>query len=597
MAFRKIHGVPLCGIAEAFHEPSALRVLGAAAKAAAPPAKGKASAPSAAGSPAAANAKWAKKSPAKPWTRTPLDKKKAASMHPIHSLAPLNVAVAHSTAVVNKALKSLKTPPASSRAAAAKSLAVVGAMIGAVQSTGKALTPKQKQAVNKAASSAKKADAARAKLQTSATKALTAGKAAKVVVQQVHAAIATAKKPTTKKIHGLHGYFPAYVGADAAGLSPGQPGYDPTTDPSDTTGAYVDPNATDDGTDTSAGDVPLSPAVPIETQWTQPVPDDAIKYDGSLGFPAYSVGSGSYFYGPNRKNTDRPADGSQSGMFGWIWGWNHANANDLSKARWIIRYGQDWTGNDNWHDLQGVDVSAPQSLVIPDDASSAMSDPTVAASSYPDGQAMTAPGPFIGNPNGPLKNLRWSTADNAWFWFLEEAPASFTAPLKYTAQKAAQAAQAASDAANAAANAQDASDAADAQAAQDAQDAQNALAESQAASDATVADSQAQAAQSQAAAAQAAQQAAAPPPAYADQGGGGGYDDGSGDDGSGGGDDGSGDDGSGGGSDGTPQGSDDPEGDADAEAAVMNGIFGDESVGGDVIVGMGGEEFNIEDFE
>jgi hypothetical protein len=455
MPFPKIPGPALAGFADLFDgQRSAQPIVGGGA----------------------GNLQAAKPTPSKPWQRTNIDKAKAATMHPRHNITALNKSLAKVTSVVNKAIASLKKNPTNPpTAAAVRAAKVAGVMLGAAVASGKPITPKQRTAIAKADAALRKAQAAADALRASATKALAAGKSAQAMTKAL----------TAPKKVSVRGYTDNLLGYRRIG--------DDTLPVDDGTG--TDPGAGDTGT--PPADIPVAPAPPLSQPVNTPVPPDGIKYTGPIG--RYDVGSYWYFYGPNRRNTDRPADGSESGMTGFVWGWKHANwPNDNLSPRWILRKGNEGLGNDSWDDGFG-NRDDPNAI---SDAGTTASVSALSLqgtgqngisglSEWQNKLGVPPWGPLVGNPNRPnTKNLRWSIPDQCWFWYLEEAPADIAAPFKYAAAKAKQAAADADKAAADAAAKQAAKDAADAAAAQAAQDAQNALAENAEASAAKVAESQ-----------------------------------------------------------------------------------------------------------
>jgi hypothetical protein len=216
------------------------------------------------------------------------------------------------------------------------------------------------------------------------------------------------------------------LGVDGNGLSPGEPGYDATTDPASS--SYLDPNTYEDPSLPSPDasfDPPPIPAAPLNTT-IKALPADAVVYDGSKGMPPYCVGSYSYWKGsPPEEN-------------GYVWGFDKINApNSGSPARWIKVYGKRGfdvapksigegilsfmsagipqliaaaaqQGNWNWDDVTAADLPAPAAAS--------------AAAGY---------GPLIGNPSMPdFANLRWATDAKQWFWYPSEAPEYATAESK-----------------------------------------------------------------------------------------------------------------------------------------------------------------------
>lgn len=267
------------------------------------------------------------------------------------------------------------------------------------------------------------------------------------------------------------------LGVDAAGLMPGMPGYDPSTD----TGAqgYMDPNsfapaAGAGGVDPTSGIVtdpngnvlydpsndPTLQQLPVrggtlspsdaQIQWAD-VPDDGVPYDGSKGFPDGSVGSFNTQY-------------------------NHADGYEMHADGWYLKRGNDY------------DHSGPS------------------APNYGNDQGW---GPLVGNPNGPLANLQWATNSKKWFWQSATAPtwATTEADAKITdANNKTIAANTATAVAQLAQMQQDAAANAEAQAKQDAQTALQQSADTQAEAHATSVATQADTvAQQQQSAAQATQ--------------------------------------------------------------------------------------------
>ena len=495
MSFDKIPGEALCGFADFFEEPRGGVVVGAEHQ-----------------------LKLGKPSPSKGWKRAVINKKTAQTKHPAHSARPLARSAKKAQVAINKAIATLKKP----KKVVNRKGKVLGdlddvlgdldAAVGAPPSSGKkSVTPKQQAAVNKAKQAAKKADDAGKKLKASAIKALKAGKQARAMARTVVKTFKVGKAQRGRRA-GIRGDVDLW-GDDLLGQEDGG------EDLSDLEGGGDTP-AEDIKSGLGGGALPTIPLhVPIDATVLAPfggtIPADAIRFSGSLA--RYDVGSFWYWHGPNRKNTDRPADGSHSGMTGFIWGWNHANfPNNNMSPRWILRTGNGDSGNDNWDDgfgnkddpnaINNAEVTAEVSQLS---ISGFRSERTplregpdigklIAATFVPvlhhkvlmmdgGGGDLTsqqvfkiAPpwGPLIGNPNNPrTKNLRWSIPDRTWFWFLEEAPEAVLAPMKMAAAKAKVAAEEAARAAAEVEAQNKAKEAADAAAEEAALAAQEALAE------------------------------------------------------------------------------------------------------------------------
>ncbi len=267
---------------------------------------------------------------------------------------------------------------------------------------------------------------------------------------------------------------PAYAAAggstDANGRSPGQPGYDPTTDPSSP--QFGGGALADSPMDTGAA---LPPAPDVSYQEQDGAAAGGIMYRGEKGQPDGYVGS----LGLMTKTTDSYAVGDTMGIdgtdhFGYVWGKFHdkevpngiAFGDNLPSGTWNAIYGRNILGDNDWH------KSVSQAEAVGSNGRNS-----------PQGRPY---GPLVGNPGMPdFAHMRVDFGGNM-FWYPQEAPDWITFPLKQAAALTAQAAaKAAADAQAAAAQAA-ATQQAQQAAAQAAQDAQNALAESAATSAANV---------------------------------------------------------------------------------------------------------------
>lgn len=260
-------------------------------------------------------------------------------------------------------------------------------------------------------------------------------------------------------------------GVDANGLSPGQSGYDPTTDPASP--SYVDPNAVTDTTisapDASYDPTPV-PAPPLNTT-IQVVPSDGVVYDGSKGMPPYCVASYNYWKGTPPEDT------------GFVWGFDKiAFPNSGNPPRWIKVTGKRGVKADT--DAGSVVLNILTAGAYGGVQAAASKDnwnwQDVGAGDLPDPAAASAAagyGPLIGNPSMPdFNNLRYAVADKKWFWYPTEAPDWSTAEAKrQIALLNQQTAKTLADAAAAqkVLDDQAAQDLANAQAAQDAADAKS----------------------------------------------------------------------------------------------------------------------------
>lgn len=457
MSFKKIPGPAIAGFADMFEGGADTDLIGGGVP----------------------TVKDAKPSSARKWTKTPIDKAKAKTLHPAHSSGALAQSTKRVGAVVHRAMASLKRSPGTQAARAAVAvrglITILGLATKKVAATKKPLTPKQQAAVTKANAAAKKASTAAGNLKKSAIKALTAGKAAAAMAKDVRA-----KYGKKTRVAG------ELLGADP---DPFNPGY--------LTDGTLDPNYDwgDVAYDPALDEVPPVPepvvtqAPPLQSVINTPVPADAIRYDGPIA--PYDVGSYWYWYGPQ---STKSGPQGEMGITGFVWGWNHANwPNNNLATQWVWLTGQDSITHDQKWNV------APLNPPMTTDHVAELSVNGYGSQGLDLGPGVNVFGPpwgpLVGNPNRPnTKNLRWSMVDKCWFWYLEEAPESILAPIKYAAAAAKRAADAAEAAAAEAAQKQQLKDQADAEAAQAAQDAANALAESQAESQYRVAETQAAAA-------------------------------------------------------------------------------------------------------
>lgn len=442
-----------------------------------------------------------------------------------------------------------KVPAVASRSASSK-LAARKLVMGAAQAkpTSRVLTSKQKTAVSKLETAAKKNNEAKKK---AAAKGAAAHAKVKKVVESVKKQVALAQaakaRPGVKttRVHGLagdvldfdeagfdavgYGGFTEIIGhpgfteivsgdideifgAEVAHLQSGveitiddnvelpefddevmgdgePPPYDPRFDDPNYAGDYSpppgsDPYGTGAGADPYGGADPFAGLTfPTDTssaaagfitgrspeadyQVIHTMPANAIKYDGSRGTPPGYLGSYGYFYA-----TTREANGDE---YGFVFGGDKNNSNwpGENPNNWIEvhgqRYHRDW-----WNDVPPGDYARINQM------SCSKSSP--AGFSY---------GPIIGNPSRPdFAGLKVDDAGNV-FWLAEDAPAWATAELNAAAaltKKAADEAAAAAAEADAAAQAQQR--AAEEEAMRQA-DAAAALAESEAASQAAIAQTQ-----------------------------------------------------------------------------------------------------------
>jgi hypothetical protein len=353
-----------------------------------------------------------------------------------------------------------------------------------------------------------KLKAARTKQEKAASAAAKKTKAAHVTVtalaNQIKKHEGVAKKLSGKggKV-GVHGF----IGVDANGLWPGDPGYDPTTDPDASgSGGYTtttSPSAAQIDPNTGAA---TNPALDVDTLVAAanaaPVPfvnyiaDSSIypiiKYSGERGTPDGYLGSLGLFW----RQTDHYVepktamiDGTEH--YGYVWG-RYPDESNVG--------GVPWGGNfpaGQWNHVHGYYNGVRHYDWFNEPAPDAG---TVAQSYNQASPRGVQYGPIVGNP--ALKDFADLRMDGngVVFWMANEAPDWATAPLKAQAALTAAAAAKAQKDADAAAAAAQAKAAADAAAALAAQNAQNALDEANAASAARQQASQAsgQSAQAQA---------------------------------------------------------------------------------------------------
>lgn len=344
--------------------------------------------------------------------------------------------------------------------------------------TPKKLTPKQIEAVKAHTSAIDRTRAAAMEATKAGNRAIAAGKKAGDVAKRVKPVLdaAAAGKPAGKRgVLGIVGLYDA-CGVDGAlcidawGFSPGQPGYDPTTDPDSPLyagnyssgpiiGFEADPTlytperwglppylplytapAWDKATgiDTSENPDPNLTFVPADNPFTdigganphpdlqQPLkgggklsqedakvtwdtpPAGAIIWDGSGRLPN-SLGSYSAFYGPKKGSV---------GMFGAVWGYS-ADGWQNGEKKWTLRFGQsnDFMKNDNRDDLGDSDAAAAKAVY--------QQDPEKHGDDGTGKDKRVTFGPLIGNPNGPLAGLQYARTTGQWFWQAGNAPAEY----------------------------------------------------------------------------------------------------------------------------------------------------------------------------
>jgi hypothetical protein len=449
--------------------------------------------------------------------------------------ATQNQTVAQHATVLKKARAVLAKAHGQVKTAARQTLAKlrppVSRSVAAYHVLGVAQTPKVRAATAKA-------QAAQAKAAKAKAKALSLAVAAAKTIQAAHASVTTlathvknqenvARKLSSKTTHGVHGYLDGagvhgYIGVDANGNSPGDPGYDPTTD-STAQGAGTETGVVDSHqfTEEAGGGAPPTAGLDIDTlvsalpagvtPMDQHIADmntvPAVAYDGSKGLPDGFIGSVYLF----TRQTDVGAEPDTAQIegnahFGYVWGkydkkdpanggigWgSHLQSNAFNHV-----HGRFWLGDDSWHNVvdrseaiasaqKQVDLGAPGAHLSGYQTGGAYGGAYGDAAKF-----MPTYGPLVGNPVLPaFKNMRVDDAGNM-FWIASEAPDWLTWPLKAAAALTKAATdKAAKDAAAAAAAAQ-AKAAADAQAQAAAQAAQNALDEANAASRAAQAESEA----------------------------------------------------------------------------------------------------------
>lgn len=377
--------------------------------------------------------------------------------------------------------------------------------------TAKNLTPKAQLALKKYAAAATKGKAAAKNLAQHALKTRTTVKnLAKTMLAQkkVSKLLRTPvkRRPAGKTTVGqiLVGLateeaFNEFYTLLGAAPDPANPGYltDGSLDPAyfydDSTGdasadASLDPGLSD--LDMSLFDEPVDSGVelPAPPGMDVFIPDmnavGGIAYDGSKGFPNGFCGS----YGLFTKGTEEDApgmaiSGSDSGRnyYGYVWG-----SFDQDQVPNGVPYGGRLKEG-VWHSLHGRWVRSGEGSWSDDvgDAEAFASHQKYAPNGIPYG-------PLVGNPGmADFKAMRVDGQGNM-FWLPQEAPDWLTFPIKQAAAVTAKAEAEAAAAEKKAWQAEQEKARMDEQAMQAAQDAANALAESQAASEAKIAEGQAQ---------------------------------------------------------------------------------------------------------
>jgi hypothetical protein len=363
-----------------------------------------------------------------------------------------------------------------------------------------------------AAAQSPKVKAANAKLAAAKTKAKKLAQVAAAKTKQAHstlqhlAAQVKSHENVARKLSGkgggkkttLHGI----IGVDANGLSPGDAGYDPTTDLDlgtydgsadssldPTTGAPVDPQLDVDTLVAAANAAPMPIDAVINDATLYPV----IMYDGSKGTPdgfILSLGLATRSTDLNVEPDTAQIEGNAH--FGYVFGKydkkNPANGgvgwgSHLASGQWNHVHGRYYLGDDSWWNPVSVEEACTSAQHSVDPNAPGANTGGAAGWEFQD-YANKSYGPLVGNPvMSDFKGLRGDTMGRI-FWMANEAPDWATAPLKAAAALTKAAADKAQKDADAAAAAAAAKAAADAAAAQAAQDAQNALDEANAASQA-----------------------------------------------------------------------------------------------------------------
>jgi hypothetical protein len=314
-----------------------------------------------------------------------------------------------------------------------------------------------------------------------AVHAAEAGAKARAAAKALQAAIAKAKPVIAtldpKHAHAIHGMLGvAYMlGVDANGLSPGQQGYDPTTDP-DAMGASVPSTTSPQPIDPTQFGLP--PVQPLYTDGNGANPDPNLVAMPTRGQPLSSDDAqADWEHMPDDGVTF--AQGSASIPRDAVTSWGRAYqgfgdgfywAGGLDGHGWMRRQG--YPAND--------DNDAPLSYI----------------QQLPHGPSGNW-GPLVGKPDGPVPGLQFARADGTFFWQSQHAPATATAQQDAALADLNAKTLAADNATITAQNAQILQDAAAMQEAQAKQNAANALAESQAQTATDVAAQQLQVQQAQ----------------------------------------------------------------------------------------------------
>jgi hypothetical protein len=375
-----------------------------------------------------------------------------------------------------------------------------------------AVTPRQKAAQAKLATARKKLADAKVKVKKLAADAAQKTKKAHGSVQHLAAQVKNHEnvaRSLSGKGGGKKATVHGYIGSDANGLLPGDPGYDPTTEdgtdgPAGAAGGFD--TGYDSALDPTTG-APLNPQLDVDTLVAAanaaPMPIDAvivdatqypvIMYDGSKGTPdgfMLSLGLATRSTDLNVEPDTAQIEGNAH--FGYVFGKydkkNPANGgvgwgSHLNSGQWNHIHGRYYLGDDSWWNPATVEEAHNSAQHSVDPNAPGANTGGAAGWEFND-YANKNYGPLVGNPvMSDFKGLRGDTMGRI-FWMANEAPDWATAPLKAAAALTKAAADKAQKDADAAAAAAAAKAAADAAAAQAAQDAQNAFDEANAASQA-----------------------------------------------------------------------------------------------------------------
>lgn len=290
------------------------------------------------------------------------------------------------------------------------------------------------------------------------------------------------------------------IGVDINGLSPGQPGYDPTTDIDAlaASGGGIDPMT---GLPTAGGDIDPMTGLPYPTGGGTPGlasvdsgtgavlgPNGEVLYDPTTDPAVVPMPVRGQALTPDELQTPWDTLPPDAIVYGASEGGKQYPQNSVGSANTFISAEKNAHGWGPGYIFGGTDWMYPN----PDDRNEFLHGSFGSTAEIENYSLDHGWGPLVGDPKGPLANLQYARTDKKWFWQGKNCPLSYSAPADSTIAQANQAIIAANRAAAVVQAKQMQADQFAAAEAQSKQDAQIALQEQAASSQANIADVQQQ---------------------------------------------------------------------------------------------------------